>query len=350
MTEQPGLVVLFGSGETSTSGRKVWDWLFQQLPRQMQVAILETPAGFQPNSDRVAGRIAEFVQHHLQNYRPQVTVVPARQRDTHFSPDDPEILKPMLDADMLFLGPGSPTYAVRQLEASLAWKILTARHRMGAAVVFASAAAVAAGAYALPVYEIYKVGEDLFWHSGLDFLARFGLAPTFIPHWNNTEGGAELDTSHCYMGRARFTELLNLLPANATIVGLDEHTALIVDLAGGACRVMGLGEVTLLNAGETRRFVAGTTFDLAELGAWQMPAPDDDIHPDMLALIRGVQGEQPASSEPPPEVQTLAEQRAAARVSEDWETADRLRDQIAALGWKVRDTREGSALVPILED
>ncbi len=87
MSEQPGLVVLFGSGETSASGRKVHDWVFGRLTPPIRVAVLETPAAFQPNSGQVAEQLAEFVRLHLQNYKPQVTVVPARKRGTPFSPD-----------------------------------------------------------------------------------------------------------------------------------------------------------------------------------------------------------------------------------------------------------------------
>ncbi|MEJ2557272.1 MAG: hypothetical protein P8186_13780 [Anaerolineae bacterium] len=159
MGEQPGLIVLFGSGETSATGRKIYDWLMRRLSSPIRMAVLETPAGFELNSAQVAGRVAEFLRHRLQNYRPEVTVVPARKRGTAFSPDDAEITAPLLQANAIFMGPGSPTYAVRQLQGSLAWHRLVARHRMGAAVILASAATVAASVHTLPVYEIYKVGE-----------------------------------------------------------------------------------------------------------------------------------------------------------------------------------------------
>lgn len=47
---------------------------------------------------------------------------------------------------------------------------------------------------------------------------------------------------------------------------------------------------------------------------------------------------------PPPEVVALAERRAAARAAKDWAASDALRDEIAALGWTVRDTAEGQTL------
>ena len=47
---------------------------------------------------------------------------------------------------------------------------------------------------------------------------------------------------------------------------------------------------------------------------------------------------------PPPDVTALAEQRAAARAAKDFATSDRLRDEIAALGWTVRDGADGWSL------
>ena len=46
----------------------------------------------------------------------------------------------------------------------------------------------------------------------------------------------------------------------------------------------------------------------------------------------------------PPDVVALAEQRAAARAAKDFATSDRLRDEIAELGWTVRDGADGWSL------
>lgn len=51
---------------------------------------------------------------------------------------------------------------------------------------------------------------------------------------------------------------------------------------------------------------------------------------------------------PPSEVHRLADERADARAAGDYAAADALRDQIAALGWEVRDTPSGSTLHPAL--
>lgn len=48
----------------------------------------------------------------------------------------------------------------------------------------------------------------------------------------------------------------------------------------------------------------------------------------------------------PAEVLALVEQRQAARAAKDWPGSDRLRDEIAALGWIVKDTKDGAKLTP----
>ena len=349
MTEQPGSILLFSSGETSAGGQRVYEWLFRRLSPPVRMAVLETPAGFQPNTALVAGKVADFVRHHLQNYQPQVTVVPARKRGTSFSPDDPDIVAPLLQADVLFMGAGSPTYAVRQLQDSLAWHTLLARHRLGAAVILASAAAIAASVQCLPVYEIYKAGADLQWSPGLDLLGPYGLSLCLVSHWDNTEGGAELDTSRGFIGRERFEQLRATLPPEVTVVGLDEHTALVLDLAARTCRVLGHGGVCLCHGGAERRFEHGHSFSIGELGAFRMPEPQEGIPAEVWQRVRAALAEAQASNapQPPAPVLALVQEREAARARRDWAAADVLRQSIAALGWQVCDTRAGPQLSPL---
>lgn len=343
MPEQPGLVILFGSGETSASGQRIFDWLLRRLPSPPQVAIVETPAGFELNSAQVAGRIGEFLSHRLQNYRPQVTIVPARKRGTPFSPDIPAIAALIPGAHAIFLGPGSPTYAVRQLRDSLTWQATVACHRRGAALVLASAATVAIGAHALPVYEIYKVGHELHWQDGLDLLGPYGLSLALIPHWNNSDGGDDLDTSRCWMGRSRFEQLAAMLPPSVTIVGIDEHTALLLDPAAGSCRVMGRGGVSVLRGSGERRFEHGHGFPLGDLGPAHQPLDQIELPAAVRELARAARSLDTAP-DPPPEVILLAEERKAARARREWAAADALRGQIAAHGWSVLDTPAGQHL------
>lgn len=339
-----GQIAFLGSGETSRAGGSIFESLARALPERPRVAVLETPAGFELNSSQVAGRVADFLKTRLQNYSPVIDVIPARKRGTLFSPDDASVLGPLASANFIFMGPGSPTYAVRQLQGSLAWDLIRARHRLGAALVLASSATIAVGAWALPVYEIYKVGQDVHSVRGLDLFSDFGMPLSFIPHWNNAEGGDDVDTSRCFIGMERFAVWCNSLPPENTTVGLDEHTGLIIDFARGTCLVHGVSSVSLVRECDPRIYPAGASFVLKELGAYR---PPEDMRTGISARAWDLANasNQPADEAPSAHVLDLAEKRRKARSNNNWTESDRLRDQLAALGWIVQDTKDGQQLV-----
>ena len=343
----PGLIVLFGSGEAAPSSQKVYDWLLKRVSKPVKVAILETPAGFQLNSATVAEKIGEFLTHHLQNYHPEISVIPARKKDTPFSPDDEEIVRPILKSNVILMGPGSPTYAYRNLNDTLAWQTVLAKHRLGAALVLASAAVITAGKYLLPIYEIYKAGEDLHWRGGFDVFGPYGLSLVFVSHLNNREGGDEFDTRYCYMGQERFDKLYAMLPPEVNVVGIDEHTALIINLVEESCMVMGHGTVALIRQGEETRFKDGEGFGISELGPYQTIEPRNGIPPDVWAnILAAIEEEREVENEPPSdEVLALVQDRERVRTAGDWNSADSLRQQIQSMGWQVNDTKNGPELV-----
>jgi hypothetical protein len=340
-----GQIAFLGSGETSLAGGRVFELLAQSLPRPLRISVLETPAGFELNSGQVAGRVAEFLTTRLQNYRPQVDVVPARRKNSPFSPDDPEVCAPLLTASLIFMGPGSPTYAIRQLENSLAWDIIRARHRLGATLVFASAATIAVGAWALPVYEIFKVGADVHALPGLGFFEDFGTPLSFLPHWNNAEGGTDVDTSRCFIGMERFDEWCSMLPAENTTLGLDEHTGIILDFASRSCRVIGVSSIHLLRKCNPTIFPAGSTLPMNELGPLLMPDPlNSGIPNSVWEMVNSAAPADVIDETPPPEVIELAEERQNARSRKEWQAADEFRRKISSLGWTIQDTPDGYSL------
>jgi len=343
----PGNIAFLGSGETSLAGGRVFEQLAKQINEPLRIALLETPAGFELNSAQVAGRVADFLKTRLQNFNPQIDIIPARKKDTAFSPDDPEICAPLLRANLIFMGPGSPTYAIRQLRDSLAWDILRARQRLGAALVFASAATIAVGAFGVPVYEIYKVGLDVHTVPGLDFFADFAGPLSFVPHWNNTDGGDDVDTSRCFLGMERFAQWCAQLPAGQTVVGLDEHTGLIMDFEKRECQVSGVSSVSLVRECDPKIYPSGTTFPLIDIGPLSLP--DDlssGISPSVWEMLHNAPPPVFVMDDvPPPEAARLADERQAARARKDWSAADNYRRQIAALGWTVQDTPEGPKLI-----
>jgi hypothetical protein len=337
-----GRIAFLGSGETSLAGGRIFETLARLIPDPLRIAILETPAGFELNASLVAGRVGDFLKTRLGNYKPSIDLIPARKKGTEFSPDNPDILKPLMQANLIFMGPGSPSYVARQLKDTLAWDIIRARHRQGATLVFASAATISVGEWVLPVYEIYKVGEDVHVKDGLSFFSDFGMHVSFVPHWNNAEGGVDLDTSRCFIGMERFAQWRALTPAENVIVGLDEHSGIILDFEKAVCDVHGVSSVTVMKTSGTEIYPAGANFPLSELGHMATAVNQEGIRPEAWTLIEAANKVE--SENPSQEVLDLLEQRKQARANKDFAASDRLRDEIAALGWKVKDTKAGQEL------
>jgi cysteinyl-tRNA synthetase len=89
---------------------------------------------------------------------------------------------------------------------------------------------------------------------------------------------------------------------------------------------------------------------LASLYGWIREAnrssePVGDAHLVEMLDVLGLAGLLAAEEGPPPQAVSLAEQRDAARRDRDWAEADRLRDELRALGWEVRDGPDGPELV-----
>jgi hypothetical protein len=118
--------------------------------------------------------------------------------------------------------------------------------------------------HVVPVYELYKAGHDPYWVDGIDLLGPHGLELAIMPHWNNSEGGTAFDTRYCFIGKRRLKAMEDLLPESARMIGLDENTACVIDLAAQTCEVFGSGRVVLRQRGQEKSFTAGTTFDWRE--------------------------------------------------------------------------------------
>jgi hypothetical protein len=344
MRHSVGQIAFLGSGETSLAGGRIFEALAKNLKDTPRIALLETPAGFELNSAQVVGKVGDFMATRLQNYKPVVDVVPARKKDSAFSPDDPEIIKPLLHANMIFMGPGSPTYAIRNLKDSLTWDVIRARHRLGATLIFASAATISVGAHALPVYEIYKVGLDVHIVDGLNYFQDFGVHLSLTPHWNNAEGGADLDTSRCFVGMDRYKEWCDLVPEENTTLGLDEHTGIIMDFESGMCEVNGVSSVSIVRECDPEIYPSGSKFELKEIGDFKIPDPIESDIPahvwDMVMNAPPLDDDKPSD-----EVIALAEKRLIVRAEKNWAESDRLRDEITSMGWTIQDGQDGYKLV-----
>jgi len=252
------VLALMGSGETSPTMVTVHRALAARLAASRPAAVLlDTPYAFQENAADVSARARAYF---ARSVGLDVTVISGAE------PGDPDgEPSPLLTADWVFSGPGSPSYALDRWRADGTAQALRDRVAAGAGLtVMASAAAATTGCAALPVYEVYKAGATPHWLDGLDLLAACGLRVAVIPHYDNTEGGTH-DTRYCYLGERRLAALERELPDGAAVLGIDEHTAAIIDLDAGSAEVTGRGAVTVRRAGHSTALAAGTVISLAEL-------------------------------------------------------------------------------------
>ncbi|HEX4214451.1 MAG TPA: hypothetical protein VIA06_14135 [Candidatus Dormibacteraeota bacterium] len=173
-------------------------------------------------------------------------------------------LRSLRSADVAFAGPGSPTYALREWRESAVGDALLDRLQRPGVTIFASAAACTVGSLTLPVYEIYKAGARPHWLEGLGLLRPFGIDAVVIPHFDNAEGRNH-DTRYCYMGERRLRALLEQLPSPVAVLGIDEHTALVLDLGNDVLEVQGRGGVTVRGQGVSEVLPAGLRAPIATL-------------------------------------------------------------------------------------
>lgn len=259
-------LVLMGSGETAPSLVGVHR---QVLPPSPKCCWLDTPYGFQENADVLSAKTVEFYAQ----------AIGQKLQVAHFrSSDQPEVDTQLCytlvrQCNLIFAGPGSPSYCQRHWSHSEFPAIfLEHLRREDTVAIFASAAACAVGALCLPVYEIYKVGLEPHWLPGLNLLPGLGYPAVVLPHYNNTTGGNH-DTRFCYLGERRLLQLEAQLEPDLWIWGVDEHTAVILDFSRESFEVHGKGGFTLRRQGQSTFFEAGSHGSLQELRAPGLARP-----------------------------------------------------------------------------
>ena len=258
------LLTIMGSGETAPTMVKAHRTVVERLGGDnVHGVLLDTPFGFQMNADDLSARAVAYFR---ESVGAELEVAGLRSAADLQGTSGDALLAGLAAASFVFAGPGSPTYALRQWKGTLVPSLLAEKLSHGGAVTFASAAALTLGLATVPVYEIYKVGEEPRWEEGLDLLSAFGLRVALIPHFDNAEGGTH-DTRFCYLGEQRLAFLEQSLPEDAFVLGVDEHTALFLDLETGVASVQGRGVVTIRAAGRVQQIGAGEELPMARLSA-----------------------------------------------------------------------------------
>ena len=265
MSTSPRILTIMGSGETAPTMMKHHRELIARFPGTPKAVVLDTPYGFQENASELASKAVEYFRKSVGHPIEIAGLTRLHGQDTLTVEQG---LARVRQADYVFAGPGSPTYALRQWAGTSVPDIVRGKMRTGGAVTFASAAALTLGRYTVPVYEIYKVGNDPYWLEGLDVLGEIGLNVAVIPHYDNAEGGHH-DTRFCYLGEHRLAMLEEQLPADAHVIGVDEHTGVILDLDSNTATVIGNSTITVRIKGRSTIHNSG---DVISIDALRDPA------------------------------------------------------------------------------
>jgi cysteinyl-tRNA synthetase len=212
---------------------------------------------------------------------------------------------------------------------------------------------------------------------GSSFALHGGGIDLVFPHHENEVAqsralGREFARSWMHNGMLQFTgEKMSKSLGNVRTIreSLDEwgrETVLMLFLGAHWSKPMDYSDETLRAArarAESFREVFRGVSEPADDGAWGRfsAALDDDFNtPEALAVLHSWRdhellsralrlfglGSLAEAAEPPPELVDLAQRRRDARTRRAFEEADRLRDEIEAAGWEVRDAGDGFQLVP----
>ncbi len=264
------LLCLMGSGEIAPNMVKVHRKIINDLTKsfgqndKLRAVSLATPYIFQENLQELSEKIVSYFQISLNLEITPIDIIDNFLSTDHLNYNQDELARQTYNANFIFAGPGSPSFALSRWEAGQLPNILNDKLKQGGAVVFSSAAALTLGNYTVPVYEIYKSGAKPFWLKGLNLLKLIGLNAAVIPHFNNAEGGTH-DTRFCYLGQTRLNYLKDQMDEGSVILGIDEHTAVIFDLDNQTFEVCGLGTFTVEAPRNTIIFNSGDKASIDDL-------------------------------------------------------------------------------------
>ena len=374
-----------GSGETSPTMVTPHQRIVSSVSDSTgPFVLLDTPFGFQENADELVSRLTDYFSKSVGTNTTHVQV-----RTIHESAGDvARAASHIREARWVFAGPGSPSYALKVWrDLGMAAHLADVPHQ--GVLVMASAAALTVGTHTVPVYEIYKVGQDPQWLAGMNILGQHtGLQAAVIPHFDNSEGGTH-DTRYCYMGERRLRILESQLPDDVFILGVDEHTGATFDIESRTVHVFGRGVMTVRRGENTWTLPSGNSASFDEvashggvprllhgvdspislnadvkevehllesgevLSAVDVLLALDELDRDVEtratihALISRL-GHLAASPRVDikevvgPYIDVLLQARQAARAHGHWAEADSIRDNLQALKVTIRDSSEGS--------
>ena len=195
----PGKLALVGSGEYLPVMQEIEEWLLDGRPRRyVQLATAAAPEG-----ERSLNRWHELGAVAAARLDVEQVVVDVRDA---VSANDAENAALVEGAGLIYLSGGNPTYLANTLRGTQVWTAIVDAWRAGASLAGCSAGAMAMGGYIPDIRHPKRGGVD-----GL------GIVPDLrvLPHFDK------------YSRMIPDFVMRPLLTDTATVVGIDEDTALV---------------------------------------------------------------------------------------------------------------------------
>jgi cyanophycinase len=155
--------------------------------------------------------------------------------------EDPENVKVIQTADLLYVSGGKTARLLEALEGSPLWRGFLLARQAGAWLVGSSAGAMALGDWSLVHRPEDGHGTPTLWMPGLGMLQGYAVVPHF-DRWEESE------------------RLVDEIVGACNVFGIDEDTAILLD--EGEARVAGRGGARLFAEGKELSYQSGDRFAL----------------------------------------------------------------------------------------
>jgi cyanophycinase len=206
---RPGALALVGSGEYLPQMDETDRFLLDTLggPALARVVVLPTASALEPGMPE---RWNSMGVAHFRALGAQVSPIMLL---TRAEAQDERLLAELRGADLYYFSGGNPEHVIETLRDTPAWQIIRDAYAAGAVLAGCSAGAMMLGDYTLSVRAVIR-GQPPRW------LPALGIAPGIVimPHFDRVAD---------FAGAEMFRAILAAAPPGATLVGVDEDTALI---------------------------------------------------------------------------------------------------------------------------
>lgn len=238
--QTPGMVALVGSGEYLDVMNDVDTFLLATRGEtsKARVALLPTASGLEPNGPSSWN---ELGLRHFKGLG--INDVRATQIIDRASAADPQQLALLKAVDLYYFSGGNPQYSIETMQGSPAWEIIKAAYEQGAVLAGCSAGAMMLSAQTISIRQMMTGGN-------INFVKALGIVPNVIvfPHFDRMTG---------FIDQQRFLQLLQTIPPEFTVVGIDEKTALVRletnEHTGSLWRTLGQKSVSIYAHGQQTR-------------------------------------------------------------------------------------------------